>query len=74
MLIPNIQTLLVGFAPLNERAGFMSFNSLVLRFGQTIGPLFIGIFYAFGGTGTSFLGGALIALIMLLTSVFMVKV
>lgn len=74
MLIPNIQTLLVGFAPLNERAGFMSINSLVLRFGQTIGPLFIGVFYAIGGTGTAFLGGAIVASIMLVVSLFMVKV
>ena len=74
MLIPGIQTLLVGFAPLNERAGFMSINSLVLRFGQTIGPLFIGIFYAFGGVGITFIGGALVALIMLLISIFMVKI
>lgn len=74
LLIPSIQTLLVGFAPLNERAGFMSINSLVLRFGQTIGPLFIGIFYAFGGVGIAFIGGALVALIMLVISVFMMKI
>lgn len=74
MLIPGIQTLLVGFAPLNERAGFMSINSLVLRFGQTIGPLFIGLFYALGGVGIAFIGGALVALLMLVVSVFMVKI
>lgn len=74
MLIPGIQTLLVGFAPLNERAGFMSINSTVLRLGQTGGPIFIGLFYAIGGVGIAFIGGAIVALIMLVVSIFMVKV
>ncbi|MGM0621039.1 MAG: MFS transporter [Bacteroidota bacterium] len=73
MLIPGIQTLLVGFAPLNERAGFMSINGMVLRLGQTLGPLFIGLFYAIGGTSTAFLGGALVAVAMIVISIFMVK-
>jgi len=73
MLIPGVQTLLVGFAPLSERAGFMSINSMVLRIGQTFGPLFIGIFYALGGTSAAFLGGALVALAMIIISYFMIK-
>jgi MFS family permease len=73
MLIPGIQTLLVGFAPLNERAGFMSINGMVLRLGQTLGPLFIGLFYAIGGTSSAFLGGALVAVAMIVISIFMVK-
>lgn len=73
MLIPSIQTLLVGFAPLNERAGFMSINSMVLRIGQTIGPLLIGLFYAAGGVGSAFIGGALVAVTMLLLTIFMVS-
>jgi len=73
MLIPGIQTLLVGFAPLNERAGFMSINGMVLRLGQTLGPLFIGLFYAIGGTGVAFLGGAMVAVAMIVVSIFMVK-
>jgi len=74
MLFPGIQTLLVGFAPLSERAGFMSIYSMVLRLGQTIGPLLIGIFYAFGGIGIAFLGGAFVALVMLIVSILMVKI
>ncbi len=74
MLIPGIQTLLVGFAPLGERAGFMSINGMILRIGQTFGPLFIGIFYALGGTGTAFIGGALVALAMFIVSLFMIKI
>lgn len=73
MIIPGIQTLLVGFAPISERAGFMSINSMVLRLGQTIGPVFIGIFYIIGGTGVAFIGGAAVAIVMLVISIFMVK-
>lgn len=64
MMIPSIQNLLVGFASIKERAAFMSFNSMVLRIGQTLGPLVIGIFYAFGGLEASFLTGASVAFVM----------
>jgi len=74
ILIPAIQTLLVGFAPLNERAGFMSINSMILRLGQTIGPLLIALFYALGGTSGAFLGGALVAVLMLIIAFIMVKI
>ncbi|MEJ2109492.1 MAG: MFS transporter [Acidobacteriota bacterium] len=48
MMIPTMQTLLVGFAPLEQRAAFMSINSMVLRFGQTAGPMVIGFGFALG--------------------------
>ncbi|MGE5448158.1 MAG: MFS transporter [Bacteroidales bacterium] len=64
MMIPSIQNLLVGFASIKERAAFMSFNSMVLRIGQTLGPLVVGIFYAFGGLEASFLTGAFVAFVM----------
>ncbi len=74
MIIPGIQTLLVGFAPISERAGFMSINSMVLRLGQTTGPLIISFFYVLGGTGVAFIGGAIVALVMLVVSFYMVKI
>lgn len=64
LLIPSIQNLLVGFASIKERAAFMSVNSMVLRIGQTIGPLLIGVFYAFGSLQASFVAGAVAALVM----------
>ena len=73
IMIPAIQTQLVGFAPLTERAGFMSINSMVLRLGQTVGPVFIALFYAAGGTGAAFLGGAFVALVMLVVSMTLIK-
>ena len=73
ILIPSIQNLLVGFASIKERAAFMSFNSMVLRIGQTLGPLVIGIFYAMGNLNGSFGAGALVALIMIIVIAAMVK-
>jgi MFS family permease len=73
LLVPSIQNLLVGFASIKERAAFMSVNSMVLRIGQTIGPLLIGVFYAIGSLQASFIAGAVVALVMFGTIMGMVK-
>ncbi len=73
LLVPSIQNLLVGFASIKERAAFMSVNSMVLRIGQTIGPLTIGVFYAFGNLQGSFIGGAIVAGMMLAVITIMLK-
>ena len=64
MNIPTLQTLLVGSAPPEYRAAFMSVNGMVLRIGQTLGPLITGIFYALRGIDAAFFGGACVALLM----------
>ena len=68
--IPNIQTLLVGMAPMKYRAAFMSLNGMVLRIGQTLGPIVVAVFYSFGGIRYAFWGGAMIAVFMFLIVVF----
>lgn len=73
LLLPSIQNLLVGFASIKERAAFMSVNSMVLRIGQTIGPLLIGVFYAIGSLKGSFVAGAVVALLMFGVVAGMVK-
>ena len=73
MAIPGIQNLLVGFAPMKERAAFMSINSMVLRLGQTIGPVLIGFFYGVGGISTAFMAGAGVALTMVLLALFFIR-
>ncbi|MBW8325613.1 MAG: MFS transporter [Prolixibacteraceae bacterium] len=73
LLIPSIQNLLVGFASIKERAAFMSVSSMVLRIGQTIGPLLIGVFYAIGSLQASFIAGAVVALVMFSVIAGMVK-
>lgn len=68
LMVPSVQNMLVGFTSIKERAAFMSVNSMVLRMGQTIGPLVIGIFYTLGNIKGSFAGGAVVALFMFLAT------
>jgi len=72
VIIPSIQNMLVSRASTRERAAFMSLNSMVLRSGQTIGPLLIGIFYGINGISGAFMAGAGTAVVMFLLVVTMV--
>ncbi len=56
--IPNILTLLNGFAPDENRGAFMSVNGSVLRLGQTIGPLLMGLTAATIGASGAYLAAA----------------
>lgn len=71
--IPNIQTMLVSLAPMKYRAAFMSLNGMVLRIGQTLGPLVAGLFFAIGGINAAFVGGVFIAAIMILIVFSLIK-
>lgn len=71
--IPNIQTLLAGWAPMKQRAVIMSLNGMVLRTGQTLGPIIIGGIYTFWGLDGAFLGGAGFAVAMFLGILLMIK-
>lgn len=64
LMVPSVQNLLVGFTSIKERAAFMSFNSMVLRIGQTTGPLLVGFFFVAGGLESAFATGAVVALVM----------
>ena len=46
MNIPVVQTMISEYAPMEYRGAFMSFNSTVLRFGQTTGPLIFGLCFS----------------------------
>lgn len=64
--IPGIQTLLAGSVPTQYRAAFMSVNGMVLRLGQTLGPVITGLVYATAGMAAAFYTGAVSAIIILL--------
>jgi ACDE family multidrug resistance protein len=64
--VPSILTILNGYAPTEFRAAFMSMNGTVLRLGQTLGPVIIGIAVELVGMDGSFFVSAAIALAMLL--------
>ena len=64
--IPGLQTLLIHLAPEKQRAVFMSANGMVLRMGQTLGPLVIGLgLVAFGINGAFYLAAAITVLMLL---------
>ena len=49
MNYPVVMSLLAGLAPTEHRAVFMSANGMVLRVGQTLGPLIMAGVFAWGG-------------------------
>ncbi len=58
--IPSIMSAMAGLAPMEHRGVLMSVNGMVLRIGQTLGPLIMGIaFFAWGMEGTFFVGAAI---------------
>ncbi len=62
--IPTLQTVLTGLAPMHYRAAFMSMNGMVLRLGQTLGPLTMGLVYVLGGLSFTFFAGAVCAALL----------
>ena len=64
--MPAIQTLLAGLAPIEHRAVFMSINGMVLRIGQTLGPIVIGLFYSVFGIESAFYASAGFAVLIIL--------
>ena len=73
MNIPATQALLSDLAPEENRAIFMSLNGMVLRLGQTIGPLLMGwVFLAFGPEAP-FYAGAILGLALFAVLPFLVR-
>jgi len=66
LFIPTIQTLLAGFANKGERATIMSINSMVLRLGQSLGPITISIFFIANEFRWVFLAAAGFAILILI--------
>jgi MFS family permease len=60
--ITSIISLLAGLAPMNQRAAIMSINGMVLRLGQTVGPIIMAAVLSVWGLNAVFYGGAILAL------------
>jgi len=71
--MPSLMALLAGLAPMEQRGALMSINGMVLRLGQTLGPLLIGMSFAIAGPPGAFYAGAGFALIMFVLVLIMVK-
>ncbi len=61
--IPSIQTHLSGSAPMEYRGVFMSVNSMVLRLGQTVGPVLTGVAFQMWGMEGVFYFSALFSIL-----------
>jgi ACDE family multidrug resistance protein len=70
--VPSRQTLLVGLAPMEYRAAFMSVNGMVLRLGQTLGPLLMGAVFGIWGIDSVFYAGASFAIVVFIVVVIMI--
>lgn len=62
--MPTLLTMLAELAPEENRAVFLSLNSMSLRLGQTLGPLLMGGVFAIFGIEAVFISGAVLALVM----------
>jgi MFS transporter, ACDE family, multidrug resistance protein len=70
MMLPVVHNQLAGLAPMEERAAFLSANSVLTRTGQTIGPAFAGLLYIQAGyTGVFVSASAVIFIMILITLV-----
>lgn len=65
MNIPAITNLLAGLVPMEQRGAFMSINGMVLRLGQTLGPMIAGAFFAVIGLDGVFYASAVLAVLSL---------
>jgi predicted MFS family arabinose efflux permease len=61
------------FNLLEYRGAFMSLNGMVLRLGQTLGPLLMGIIFGLWGVGATFYAGAALSGLMFLFGVIMIR-
>lgn len=73
MNIPATQALLSDLAPEENRAVFMSLNGMVLRLGQTVGPLVMGLVFLRFGPHAPFYAGATLGLAMFALLPFLVR-
>lgn len=73
MNFPSIQARLTKMAPLEYRGLFMSLNGMVLRLGQTLGPIVVGWFYLIDENTSAFLGAALVGFLMFLAALRFIR-
>lgn len=73
MNIPATQALLSDLAPEENRAVFMSLNGMVLRLGQTIGPLLMGWVFVTFGQEAPFYAGALLGVSLFAVLPFLIR-
>ncbi len=71
--LPNTMSMLTAIAPMEQRAIFMSVNGMLLRVGQTVAPILMGLVYSGMGLNAVFYGGVLVAVTMFVITVSFLK-
>ena len=71
--IPNIFSLLNEVAPTDNRGAFLSINGMILRLGQTIGPLFMATLAVPIGLTGAYLAAAILALVTFVVTVVIIR-
>lgn len=71
--LPNSMSMLTAIAPMEQRAIFMSVNGMLLRVGQTIAPLMMGLIYSGFELDAVFYAGAVVAAVMFLITIRFLK-
>ena len=71
--IPSLLTLLTRLAPAEYRAVFMSVNAMVLRLGQTLGPVLAALLLEYRGLAAVYYGSAVLALLTLAVTSLAIK-
>ncbi|MGF1471582.1 MAG: MFS transporter [Rubrobacteraceae bacterium] len=71
--IPNIFSLLNEVAPGDNRGAFLSINGMILRLGQTIGPLFMATLAAPIGLTGAYLAAAALGLVTFVFTVVIIR-
>ena len=71
--MPNSMSMLTSVAPMEHRAIFMSINGMVLRLGQTIAPMLMGLIYAGFALDSVFYAGIFISAMIFVISASSLK-
>lgn len=71
--MPNSMSMLTAIAPMEQRAVFMSVNGMLLRAGQTIAPILMGLVYSGFSLQAVFYAGAMVAAAILIISAIFLK-
>ncbi|WP_421900564.1 MFS transporter [Maridesulfovibrio sp.] len=71
--MPNSMSMLTAIAPMEQRAVFMSVNGMLLRAGQTIAPILMGLVYSGFSLQAVFYAGAVVAAAILVISTMFLR-
>ncbi|CCO22355.1 MFS transporter [Maridesulfovibrio hydrothermalis] len=71
--LPNSMSMLTAIAPMEQRAIFMSVNGMLLRVGQTIAPILMGLIYSGFELESVFYAAAGVAAVMFFVTVKFLK-